>query len=521
MQISYLCDDSLIEITTFLARRWAFNKNVKVEFANINRPKTHLQNAIITLPSIEKYSGDDFDKYRQLRTTLWYESMRIYYCDKILSDDHVFGFILNTIETRRIEMLGRKIWRGMDRELIVNYERIWRNRPLLSSVYGRARIVEAFYQYFLLNDFKGDIPANDVVKIKKATILAKNILNKSLENNYGTEWISKKIVEIIKILQIDSLLTISIPLFKRGQNIPMNEEEVLNALKKISQNREYFSKIEPKKALEGKEIKNEFNAIIHENRKNESKGVGNKIIGISTPNHKNVNEMSIYDNDLISSLKIKFRSWRTGWREEHVQDYGDEFDAESYIEDSKPFLKDFRKIIKTRIMILLDHSSSIASDQIKYKKTTLSLCEVLAYLRIKFSIYAFNTENRAVMCWSIKDEGVKWNNTCAKRLASVQANGGTPLADVYNKMHHLVSTKKPDILLTLTDGEPSDPDAVRRMTSLFKNIGTSMISIGLGSDIIRSMNIANNLKQLGYEKSLAVYNLNDIPKKILGILNSS
>ena len=37
--------------------------------------------------------------------------MKIKYSEKILSDDHAFGFILNALETQRVEQLGRRIWK--------------------------------------------------------------------------------------------------------------------------------------------------------------------------------------------------------------------------------------------------------------------------------------------------------------------------------------------------------------------------------------------------------------------------
>jgi hypothetical protein len=42
--------------------------------------------------------------------------MRIKFCKKILSNDHAFGFILNTMETQRVEQLGRKIWKGESKD---------------------------------------------------------------------------------------------------------------------------------------------------------------------------------------------------------------------------------------------------------------------------------------------------------------------------------------------------------------------------------------------------------------------
>jgi Mg-chelatase subunit ChlD len=221
---------------------------------------------------------------------------------------------------------------------------------------------------------------------------------------------------------------------------------------------------------------------------------------------------------LINGLKTKFKEWKSGWREQHLKS-GEEFDEENYIEDHEPFFTDVKKSIRTKIVILLDHSSSIASDSIEYKKATLALCEVLSFLRVKFAVYAFSTQNRLMVCWSIKPENVKWNNLTAKRLAQIVANGSTPLAEVYDKMFPILQAKRPNIFLTLTDGEPSDSDAVRKMTKSIKGLGINMVAMGLGPNTIRATNIANNLSHLGYEKTMAVSRLKDIPNKVIKILD--
>jgi Mg-chelatase subunit ChlD len=221
---------------------------------------------------------------------------------------------------------------------------------------------------------------------------------------------------------------------------------------------------------------------------------------------------------LINGLKTKFKEWKSGWREQHLKS-GEEFDEENYIEGHEPFFTDVKKSIKTKIVILLDHSSSIASDSIEYKKATLALCEVLSFLRVKFAVYAFSTQNRLMVCWSIKPENVKWNNLTAKRLAQIVANGSTPLAEVYDKMFPILQAKRPNIFLTLTDGEPSDSDAVRKMTKSIKGLGINMVAMGLGPNTIRATNIANNLSHLGYEKTMAVSRLKDIPNKVIKILD--
>jgi len=518
MQAIQLQNESIVEIGTFLVRRWSEEDKIIIEISDKMETKTRLNEKKVIMTPLEKRIGNDFQKYRQFRTSLWYEAMRIKFCKKILSNDHAFGFILNTMETQRVEQLGRKIWKGMDDEIIFNYAYMLVARPQLNTVYGNARIVEAFYQYFMFGAIKGEIQSSHFEKIKKAAIFAKKNVNKAIEENYDTDWLEKNVSEIVKILDIDSLLTIpvSLPYMKSG--MALSEEELLKILKIISKNKEDdFGSDDSASVLRGDNVYDEYKVLLDENKKMENKGLSTEAIGIQIPSTKNVNETIIYDMSLINRLKIKFKEWKYGWKEQH-QRSGDEFDEESYIEGHEPFFIDIKKSIKTKIVILLDHSSSIASDALEYKKATLALCEVLAFLKVKFAVYAFSTQNRSIVCWSIKPDNVKWNSITAKRLAHIIANGSTPLAEVYDKMFPILQSKRPDIFLTLTDGEPSDPDAVRNMTKSFKRLGINMVALGLGPNTVRATIIANNLRHLGYEKTLAVSRLKDIPSKVINLL---
>lgn len=509
----------MVEIAAFLARRWSEKDNVMVEISEKVETKTRLRENKIILTPLKKRIGNDFQKYRQFRTSLWYEAMRIKYCKEILSNDHAFGFILNTMETQRIEQIGRRIWRGMDDEIIFNYTYMLVARPQLHTVYGKARIVEAFYQYFMFGAIKGEIQSSNFEKIKKASAFAKEIVKKAVEQKQDTKWLEKNVSVIIKILDIDSLLTIPVSLAFMKAGMALTEEELLRVLKIISKNKEGdFGSVDPTSVMRGNNVYDEYRVLLDENKKMENRGCASEIIGIQVPSTSNVDETVIYDMNLINGLKMRFKEWRTNWKEHHLRT-GEEFDEESYIEGHEPFFTDIKKSIKTKIVILLDHSSSIASDSIEYKKATLALCEVLAFLKVKFAVYAFNTQNREVVCWSIKPENVKWNSTTAKRLAQIVANGSTPLAEVYDKMFLVLQSKRPDIFLTLTDGEPSDPDAVRNMTKSLRGLGISMVALGLGSNTVRATTIANNLRHLGYEKTMAVSRLKDIPNKVINILD--
>ena len=518
MQSLQLQNESLVEIATFLVRRWSEREKIIVEFSNKMETKTRLRENKVIITPIEKRLGVDFQKYRQFRTSLWYEAMRIKFCKKILSNDHAFGFILNTMETRRVEQLGRNIWKGMDEEIIFNYAYMFVSRPQLHTVYGNARIVEAFYQYFMFGALKGEIQSSHFERIKKASGFAKKIVDESIGKKYDTEWLEKNVNEIIKMLDIESLLTIPVSLPFMKVDMTISEEELLKFLTVISKNKEGdFGKIDPKAVLNGDNLYDEYKVLLDENKKNDNKGLTSESIGVQIPNITNVDETVIYDVGLINNMKTKFKELKSGWKEQHFNS-GDEFDGENYIEGNEPFFTDVKKSIKTKIVILLDHSSSIASDALEYKKATLALCEVLSFLKVKFAVYAFSTENRSVVCWSIKPDNTKWNRITAKRLAQIIANGSTPLAEIYDKMFPILQSKRPDIFLTLTDGEPSDPGAVRNMTKSLKRLGICMIAMGLGPNMIRATTIANNLRHLGYEKTIAVSKLRDIPSKVIRIL---
>jgi nitric oxide reductase activation protein len=238
------------------------------------------------------------------------------------------------------------------------------------------------------------------------------------------------------------------------------------------------------------------------------------------PDKMDVDETQIYDINLIQKVKAAFREWKTGWVERH-EEAGDEFDVESYVEAlPKTFLADFKLSIKTRVAILLDHSSSIADAELEYKQATIALCEALHYLGIKFAVYAFSTDQRQVKCWVIKPPNIKWSVVSARRLAQIRASGGTPLAEVYGLLEPVLKSFKPDILVTLTDGEPSDFDAVRTMVLSYRKMGIRMVAIGVGRNVNDSVGIGQNLKYLNYEKAVSVSRLQDIPKKVIKILRS-
>ena len=536
--------DGLVEIGTFLARRWSGRPRATVEFTDKGHARAApAGNGRIIVPRQDRLGGDGLQRYRQFRASVWRESMRLSLCGRILSDDHAFGFILNAIESRRVEALGRRRWPGMDPELAFSHACRWMDRPLLGSVYGRARLVEGFYQHFSFGGTKGEAASNQLDRIARASAAASAALGRALEEGLGAEWVEGEVPGIIRALGIDSLLTVPVAMPWSRPALAITADDLRAALPRLLRSREgEFGRVDAEESAGGDAVRAEYEALAGAGAgggrrgrraaaataatgpRGGGGGGGSEAPWIVEPRRTDVDETAIYDRDLIAGLKRRFKEWKSGWSEAHVRSGGDEFDAEAHVDGSQaPFLADSRRAVRSRVAVLLDHSSSVSPVQSEYKKAALALCEVLAYLRVPFSAHAFSTADRAVACWQVKSGEQRWNSACAKRLAQIQANGSTPLADVYARMMPLLGPggKRPDVFLTLTDGEPSDPDAVRSAIRAFRAAGTAMAAIGFGPDTIRATAIASNLRGLGYDRTLAVSRLGDIPSRALAVIGGA
>ena len=521
---SVMRNDILLDIATFLARRWSGNNKVVIILMPDKPPATKLDKNQIILPLLNYYPGTEFQKYRQWRVALWFESMRMKHSTKVLSNEHAFGFLLNTLETKRIEILGLREWEGMVNELMFNEGISWMSRQLLNSIYGRYKIAEAFSQYFLTGYLKGELFGSEFDKVKKATDYANEIVKEALDNNYDTNWMEQHIPKLIKILELDSLVSIPILSPRTRVGASLSQSDTLKQVEKVVQMRHKKDDVQKKtkEVYEGQDVLQEFETLVTESKKTESKGYESlENFGLSVPDKMDLDETQIYDIDLIQKVKAAFRDWKTGWIEQHDES-GDEFDVETYVEAlPKTFLADFKLSIKTKVVILLDHSSSIADVELEYKQATIALCEALHYLGIKFAVYAFSTDNQQVKCWVIKPPNIKWSVISARRLVQIRASGGTPLAEVYGLLLPMLKSFKPDIFVTLTDGEPSDFDAVRQMVLSYRKMAIHMVAIGVGRNLNDSVGIGHNLKYLDYEKAISVSRLQDIPKKVIKLLRSS
>jgi hypothetical protein len=510
-------NEVLLDIATFLVRRWSGNNNVQVIIAD-RPPSINIYKKLVSLPPLSYYSGSDLVKYRQWRANCWKQAMKIKYSNRSLSTDYAHGFLLNCLEDKRVQILGLEDWPGMTKEVIFNEGMVRLYEPSIDDFFwGSYRKFIAFAQYFRGGWINGDPSEHLLSIVQRASDYANKVIEQAISERRNTDWLEKHVPRLLKLLETDALLHIPIlsksALAHTEDELGAMIEKVLRMLKKEN------VKDAVKKTLEAEEIRKEFEELTRESYKvvkNSNQLL--EAVDLSIPERLDIDASSLYNEDLINKLKAEFRNWKVGWIERHHSS-GDEFDEESYIEKHHtPFFADEKITYKANIVILLDHSSSISPVEQEYKRATVALCKALDYLGVKFSVFAFNTQQNRVKCWVIKPPEAKWSGMATIRLAQIAATGGTPLAEVYERIRPLVERLKPEIFLTLTDGEPSDIEAVRSIVHRFKMEDINMVSIGIGRDILDAVSITKKLKSLGYNRSIAISNLNEMPKKILQLL---
>ena len=485
----------------FLAGRWS-GRRVAVSVGGNGPPASRA--GAVALPSEESYPGAEPDRRRQARAALWQEAVRQRHCAEFQGGEHAFGFIFNAMEASRCEALGLREWRGMAGEAA--FARAWEGarRPGVESFYGRARMVEAFYQAFRFGRVRGRMQPSHLERAHEAARLAREAIDESLQAGLGTPHVKSRVPTIIKALGIDPLLSVpAVPLIPKS-GMALDERDLRRELER-----------------DGLESPDRAGEIMRAGGTGEAAepagGDGEVSEGVEVPGPGGDGEL-IRDADLVARLKSRFRRLRFGWREAQGAS-GDEFDGDGYIDGSGPFLSDSRAAVKSNVMVLLDHSSSIADWQSEYKKATLALCELLAYVRARFSAYAFGARGRETVCWLVKPGGARWGRLHADRLARVSASGSTPLAEVYGRMMPALQSARPDVLITLTDGEPSDAAAARSAIRAIRRLGVRASAVGLGPDTVRATAIALNLGGLGYERAVAVSRLQELPGRVMSLLD--
>ena len=252
-------------------------------------------------------------------------------------------------------------------------------------------------------------------------------------------------------------------------------------------------------------------------------GKGGEQIRILVPRKMYNDYLHIYNEGLANHVKQALRNVRRGWKEQK-SDTGS-FEVDDYVARRYPPFIDEQRVGSKNMeaIILLDHSGSMGYYEEKYKEVVVALCEGLNYINTKFQVYAFNVPARngrgITSVWQIKALSEKWNITSMMRLAQIEADGGTPLSEVYKTLFPVVSGKSRDncIFITFTDGEPDREYDTKKIIAVYKNT-CNMYAITYNPKLEWCEKLAGECRSLGYEKVAGITDIGKFPQAVLSMI---
>jgi hypothetical protein len=536
-------NEAILPIAQFLGRAWSRKPQLVVQLSTeINIP--HAVENIIRIPPPSRYPSTELiSAYRLWRVSLWHESMHHNY--GILTLWSVYAGsnlhdVLNIVEDYRIELKGVEEYPGMKRELDL------RRAAYFHLAYPPRNIIETYAQLLLLGAVKStpSIPSRviDAVKYTKEAV----------GQGVGSYTIAKEVCKMLGIqpdvrdISLPSVIQYAVPLQKRIRQAELRKavekwleakqqaEEAEEQLKGEKHESKEASKLD-KKSDKPEELDKEAEElltapdevreeieqakIVDKQIEHGRKGGAAEVAeGIILPSKLDRDESKYYNQELITHLVSQLRKLRKGWKE--TSSTSGEFDIDSYVaRHDKVFTDEEQLKVKGfKILILIDHSASIIGYDHMYKAACIALAEGLSTLNIPFSIYVFSEFNSYTQLYLIKNFKEKWTRMNAKRLAQVQPSGGTPLHEVYYKLEPVVMKNKGRLyFITLTDGAPNSFTITARFIKKFRQ-HCRMVAVAFGRNMTQAVELAMNLKELGYDKYVALDDVKKLPEKVLSLL---
>jgi Mg-chelatase subunit ChlD len=220
-------------------------------------------------------------------------------------------------------------------------------------------------------------------------------------------------------------------------------------------------------------------------------------------------------------MDAQLRKWQTGY-ETIVGKTGARLSIPDYIRhQDEPFATRLkRSVMGKKLLIVADFSGSMGSRQEDYKKALISAIEVLNKVGSNIALFGFGGDPaQGEVYFRVKTfEEPKWTVRHSSKVAALEADfGSTPLGSAYRHLGTYIARHKPDITVTMTDGQPDNvSDAMQQISKLKKH--TRMVAFGMAEDPEGAQDMAKNLKTLGYHKSVAVSDLRTLPPQLVKLM---
>jgi hypothetical protein len=552
---------NVMDVTYFLAKYLSGKNNVVVSpqravggfSAQVRRNVRGQSYYQINLPHWDNFDlpVKGFDKYRIYREGVWHESCHVKYTPIGLfgatSHNPVIHDLVNIIEDRRIEDLGAREWRGYIPERLYVQAYAWALRPSVDKLPTLPeQRYEAFIQRLLIGKYKGKLPKEDADIVEEVAKKVENELARiEKEKN---DWRIEKVVldlaeEAAKKLNVTNMPD---PRPRGGSNSSWEAtftEDYAKVAdvdeKEVEKDMDEFFKEKEKQAKEPKEEEGEAKPteITKEDVEQAKKG------SVDARNeYEKIQKKEPIDPDLISwqpvaaqstaseyrdsrfinTMNTFLQAWKEGYKR-IVGKSGASFSVKEYIrKQDEPFITRLKQSVKgKKVLIVADFSGSMTDHEIDYKRALISAVEVLNSIGSNLAFFTFAEDPaQGTGFFRVKTfEEPKWTNMHSAKLAALETGyGSTPTGSAYRALSKYVQRHKPEITVTVTDGEPDSVlDASEMIMRLKKH--TRMVAFGISApNLPAKERMEKSLREQGYHKSFAVTNVYDIPPKLVNLL---
>jgi hypothetical protein len=501
----------------FLANAWS---DIPVEEFRIKKnggpssAKSGPDTMKITMPYLSFYGSENRTAYRCWRFSLWHEAMHSKTPYSFFAQNKTTGIhsVMSVLEDQRVETLGRQIWKGMEDENKLIKAVVWNKTEEINEPVCSIGIFKLFVSKLILGRYKGHVASETRSKICEAVTFAKTAMVELLKLRTDDQIIdalrssAEKIAVILNISEnISYVPVVDRSSLLAGATQTTNDKDIT----KLLQEDFGIQKDAVEKIIKGDETLNlEWEKTQEELDEGirQQKGGSGAVESIVTQEFDHLTTIDVRQ-DLVNKLVAAIRNWRFSWKE-HLAKEGDELDDDFL--SSKPFIAEDKLESRVRVGILLDHSGSIWPVELDYKKMTAILCQALQKVGIHYSLFAFSEppSSSGVVIWLIKDGRRPFDRIAVDRLQRIEADGGTPLADVYKKLLPILMHRRIQKFITFTDGVPDNVEEASKAIKVLRRKGIQMSAVSY-----RCLDI----RRLPYDRLDMIRDLDDLPKAVMKV----
>ncbi|MGB9672196.1 MAG: hypothetical protein ACPLZY_03515 [Candidatus Norongarragalinales archaeon] len=552
---------NVMDVTYFLAKYLSGRNNVVVSpqkaiggFSAQVRRNTRGQTFYqINLPHWDNFDlpVKGFDKYRIYREGVWHESCHVRYTPTGLfaatSQNPVIHDLVNIIEDRRIEDLGAKEWRGYVPERLYTQAYAWALRPSVDKLKTpEEQRYEAFIQRLLIGKYKGKLSKPDADIVEEVAKKVEDEL-KRIENEKNDYKIEQTVITLAEeAAKKLGVLNMQAP-EKMGSNssweatftedytkvADVDEKDVEKGMDEFFKEKQKQAK-EPEEEEEDEAKPTEITKDDIEQAKKGSVDARNEYEKIQRkepidpdliswqPVASQAAASEYRDSKFINTMNTFLQAWKEGYKR-IVGKSGASFSVKEYIrKQDEPFITRLKQSVKgKKVLILADFSGSMTDHEMDYKRALISAVEVLNSIGSNLAFFTFGEDPaQGTGFFRVKTfEDPKWTNTHSAKLAALETGyGSTPTGSAYRALGKYIQKHKPDITVTVTDGEPDSFSDTSEMIMRLKK-HTRMVAFGISAPNIQAKErMEKSLREQGYHKSFAVTNVYDIPPKLVNLL---